>query len=206
MGLGFHLRSTKNAAANRPTAIQLTASRPEPLFPPDGQNEDGDTGGGNQGNHSGPQAAQYVLDDGEPLVAEIQPGQYGYDDAARQDGTQRSDQRAGESGDADADKSGGVDRDGPRGHFRNGDEIGELRQRQPVPQGDDLLLNQRHGGHAAADAEQADVEEAEEQLQNGHGRAPSFRRSLPARRLSRGCAAPSAPQTRMIQTTLTPPQ
>ena len=63
-----------------------------------------------------------------------------------------------------ADERRGVDRDRSRRHFRNRDDIRKLRHRQPLMNFNDLTLDQRHCRVTAADAEQADLEKAQKQL------------------------------------------
>lgn len=53
---------------------------------------------------------------------------------------------------------------GPGVSFRDGHEIGKFAHGQPLVLGNDLCLNERHGGVAAAEAQGADLQEAEEQL------------------------------------------
>src|SRR5699024_3633185 len=70
---------------------------------------------------------------------------------------------------------------------------------EPVIQGNDLVLNQRHGRIAASEAEQADLKETEKQMKVNHDGSPF----LPGINVF---SRPTAMQTRMITTALIPRQ
>ena len=72
----------------------------------------------------------------------------------------------------DPRKGGGIDGQRTGGHLRNGDEVGELRQRDPGVQLHHLVLNEGQGSVAAADGKQAHLDKAQVQLQIDHAAAP----------------------------------
>ena len=102
----------------------------------------------------------------------VDEGQRQHDDAGGQHAPCRGHNGAGQPRHPDAHKSGRVDGDGPGGHLSDGHDVGELVHGQPGVLVHHLLLDQRHGGIAAADAEQSDLEKAPEKLGEKHHVAP----------------------------------
>ena len=78
------------------------------------------------------------------------------------------------------------------GHFRNGDQVGKLVHSEPTVKLNSLGLNEGHGGIAASHREQADLEEAPEELHVNHWRSPPFFR------WSMASTTPSSPAARMM--------
>ena len=136
---------------------------------------------------------QDALQETQLPVLRVDDGDDRDDDAARQnvsegrrDGTERA-------AHLEADEGGGVDRDRAGGHLGDRDEIGEVRHADPVIVVHDLLLDQRHRGIAAAEAEGTDAEKSEEKLEIDHDFTSSF---LFRQRVT---ATPRAMTARMIQ-------
>ena len=75
-------------------------------------------------------------------------------------------------------------------HLGNGNQIRKFLHGEPVIQGNDLVLNQRHGRIAASEAEQADLKETEKQMKVNHDGSPF----LPGINVF---SRPTAMQTRM---------
>ena len=107
----------------------------------------------------------------KPPVPQVQPGDEGDDDAGGQDAAQGGGQSAGKAGDLDAHEGRGIDGDGARRHLGNGDEIREFAHGKPAVGVHHLSLNQRHGRVAAAEAEKADLQKTQEELQINHFRS-----------------------------------
>lgn len=107
----------------------------------------------NEGDDRRAEPAQDSLHQGMVLELFIEIGQRQNDDAGWQNTAQRGDNGARKPGNFGSDKGGAVDADGPGGDFRDGDDVGELRHREPSMQFDNLRLNERERGVPAANAE-----------------------------------------------------
>ena len=133
--------------------------------------------GGDHADHHGAHAAHGPLD--QAVVFEPQ------EEARHEDHQRERRQADGEGGhERSRDAVGGahlrpdgvahvgrrVDGYGPRGDLRHGHDIGELGVGHPGVAHDHLVLYEREHGVAAAEAEETDLEVAEEELEQEHDR------------------------------------
>ena len=81
------------------------------------------------------------------------------DDERRQHGAQQGRHGAAEAADLVAHEHRGVDGDRPRDRLREGQQVEELLLLDPLAFGDELPLDQRKHGVAAAEGEEPDFEE-----------------------------------------------
>ena len=174
MGLGFHFRKTKTAAANNRIATKFVDwdSRKNRLPP---YRKCKIAIPADQSRRRWPAATgQYSLDEGQFFVFEINPCQNRNNDDRRiiYQGVATT---APGKRQFDADKCGRIDGNRAWRHLRNGDEIGELGKRQPLMQIHDLVFNKRNGRHAAADTKNTNLEKAPKKFDKSHRDSPAFR-------------------------------
>ena len=142
------------------------------------------------------QGRQHALQHGQLPVLAINAGQQRGNKQRGQDAAEGRDDRARQAGNPQAHEGRAVYRNGAGRHLRDGCQVHELLRRQPMVQVDRLALDQRDRGIAASDGKQADLHEAQEQLQQYHACSPPFR-------LYSASTTPTAAAARMIQITFT---
>ena len=89
-------------------------------------------------------------------VTQVQPGKQRQEQARWQDAAERGCQRTGYARKPCPDKRGRVDRNRARGHFRDGDKIGELLQTEQTVLRDDHI--------PAAECKRAEIQRGKKQL------------------------------------------
>ena len=147
----------------------------QPIAVPEGQEHDRQACKSDHRHHGGTQLQKHSLDQPELAVPVIREGQRQNDNTGRQHVPDRRDDRAGNTADLQADEGRRIDRNRARCHLGNRDDVRKLGHRQPGMHFDDLMLDQRHCGVSAPDAEKADLEKAPEKLPVNH-RPPSLSR------------------------------
>ena len=165
------------------------------------EEEDRQAGRGDQRDDRRAQRAEHALDAGEIAVFVVEIRERQADDERRDDAAQRAQHRAEHAREARADECRRVDGDGAGRHLRDGDEVGELFKGHQMMDVDDLVLDQRDRRVAAADAEQAHLDKAEEQLQDQH--SADFLSFVSLFRWMSRSAIPTARHERMMSIALT---
>ena len=93
------------------------------------------------------------------LQSEVKPRDHDHQRYGRQADRERSEDRAPDIPRHDiADVGRAVDRDRPRRHLRNGDDIGQFAVRNPLVADHHLVLDQRQHRITAAETEKADLQ------------------------------------------------
>ena len=153
-----------------------------------GVDHDLDAGGADQGHRGGAQAVQGVVHQlaGAELIQEVGDDEDADDGGADQtDGGGQGAQDAahhavGPAADGIAHVGGHVDAHRAGGALGDGDHIGQLACGVPARLGGDIL-QEGHGGHAAADGEQASLKKLPEQTKIDHfPRTPHLASRLPS--------------------------
>ena len=149
---------------------------------PERGDENADACRGDRRHDGRAQRGEHALQQRKFAVAQIQPCQQRHQHARRQHAPHRRSQRTRKPRHAQPDERRRVDGDRPRRHLRDGDKVGEFRHTEPAVLRDDLCLDERHGRVTAAEAEQADLQKAPEQLQQDHPAflLPSSVRAVPS--------------------------